>query len=175
MSALELRLITPGLALLDAAVLDSARLARMLGAELADGWEVFPGALVPMRAVVADDPGSTRWGTRLFLLAAPPTLVGWGGFKGPPSGGGVELGYAIAPAWRERGLATAAVRAMLADAFAADEVGAVIAHTLAQPGPSVRVLEKTGFARDGDVPDEKGRALWRHRLTRAGYVASRRP
>jgi ribosomal-protein-alanine N-acetyltransferase len=175
MSALELRLITPGLALLDAAVLDSARLARMLDAELADGWEVFAGALVPIRAVVADDPRSTRWGTRLFLLAAPPTLVGWGGFKGPPRGGVVELGYAIAPAWRERGLGTAALRAMLADAFAADEVSAVIAHTLAQPGPSVRVLEKAGFARDGDVLDEEDRALWRHRLTRAGYVATRRP
>jgi ribosomal-protein-alanine N-acetyltransferase len=172
---LELRMVTPGLALLEAAVLDPARFARMLGAEVADGWEVFPGALVATRAVVADDPRSTRWGTRLFLIAEPPTVVGWGGFKGPPSDGAVELGYAIAPGWRGRGLATAATRALLEEAFAAGEVSAVIAHTLAEPGPSVRVLEKAGFSRDGDVINEENRALWRHRLIRADYAANAQP
>ena len=32
------------------------------------------------------NPEGTRWGTRLFVLDEPPTLVGWGGFKGPPAG-----------------------------------------------------------------------------------------
>jgi RimJ/RimL family protein N-acetyltransferase len=92
----------------------------------------------------------------------PPALVGWGGFKGPPSDGVVELGYEIAPGFRERGLATAAVGQMVAEAFAAPEVQSVIAHTLPEPGPSTRVLEKSGFDRDGEGPE----STWRYRLER---------
>jgi RimJ/RimL family protein N-acetyltransferase len=97
--------------------------------------------------------------------------VGWGGFKGPPAGGVVELGYEIVPAHRRRGLATAAVREMLRAAFAAPEVKAVIAHTLAEPGPSCRVLEKTGFARDCEVADDQVGTAWRWRLERPAQGA----
>jgi RimJ/RimL family protein N-acetyltransferase len=116
-----------------------------------------------IRAQVAADPGSARWGTRFFLAGEPPALVGWGGFKGPPREGTVELGYAVAPACEGRGLATAAVRAMLEEAFADPGVRSVIAHTLPEPGPSPRVLEKAGFAFDGDVT-EHGRGAWRFRI-----------
>ena len=37
----------------------------------------------------------------------------------------VEIGYAVAPEWQGRGLATCAVRAMLREAYAAPEVKAV--------------------------------------------------
>ena len=116
-----------------------------------------------MRAQLAEDPGSARWGTRLFVSGEPPALVGWGGFKGPPRDGAVELGYAVAPAREGRGLATAAVRAMVEEAFADPTVTAVIAHTLPEPGPSPRVLEKAGFAFAGDVT-EGGRGVWRFRI-----------
>lgn len=111
--------------------------------------------------------GSTRWGTRLFVVDdAAPVLVGCGGFKGAPRDGAVELGYAVAPPWRERGVASTAVRAMLAEAWADTEVQAVIAHTLAEPDASVRVLEKAGFARDGEIEDPDVGAAWRRRLAR---------
>ena len=55
------------------------------------------------RDAVAADPASTRWGTRLFVLDDPPALVGWGGFKGPPKDGEVEIGYAVAPSFEGRG------------------------------------------------------------------------
>lgn len=93
--------------------------------------------------------------------------MGWGGFKGPPRDGDVELGYEVAAAWRGRGIATAAVRELLREAFAASEVQAVLAHTLAEPGPSVRVLEKTGFLREGEVADDHVGRAWRLRLGRA--------
>lgn len=53
----------------------------------------------------------------------------------------------------------------LPDAALHKEATAVIAHTLAQPGSSVRVLEKAGFAHDGDVLDEEDGPLWRCRIT----------
>jgi [ribosomal protein S5]-alanine N-acetyltransferase len=160
-------LVTADLALLDAALGDRAALARALDCEIAEGWDVFPRSLRRARDAVAADPQRARWGTRLFVLVDPRTLVGFGGFKGPPRDGVVELGYAIAPAWEGRGLATAAARALLREAFAAAEVQSVVAHTLPAPGPSVRVLEKTGFRRDGEVSDDDVGRVWRFRVDRA--------
>ena len=107
-----------------------------------------------------------RWGTHLFLAGDPAELVGWGGFKGPPVDGVVELGYEIAEARQGRGLATAAVEAMLAQAFAAAGVQEVIAHTLAERNASNRVLEKAGFA-FGREAEENGQAVWRFSRRRA--------
>jgi [ribosomal protein S5]-alanine N-acetyltransferase len=162
----SVRLVTPDLALLDAAIAGREELARALGCEVAEGWDVFGGALRRTRDALADDPGSARWGMRLFVLAEPRTLVGFGGFKGPPRDGVVELGYAIAPSWEGRGLATAATRELLREAFAEPSVRAVIAHTLPEPGASARVLEKAGFVNEGEVPDEQVGTAWRFRVAR---------
>jgi RimJ/RimL family protein N-acetyltransferase len=160
----ELRLVVADPRLLEAAVEGPRALERALGVAVVDGWEVFPGAPARVRSELAGDPGrGTRWHSRLFVAGEPPELVGWGGFKGPPRDGTVELGYAIAPAREGRGLATAAVRAMVRDAFADPGVRAVVAHTLPEPGPSPRVLEKAGFAFAGDAI-ERGRAVWRFRI-----------
>ena len=165
-SRAAVRLLAPDVSMLDAAIDGPESLARALGGyAICAGWEVFPEALPRTRDALADDP-DTRWGTRLFVLDEPPTLVGWGGFKGPPAGGVVELGYAIAPEVRGRGLAGQAVRALLLEAFSDGAVQAVIAHTLPEPGPSTRVLEKTGFAHDGDVSDGGHGRLWRWRHDR---------
>ena len=161
--------MTCNLALLDAAIDDRAALERSLDCAVADGWFVFPASLQRSRDVLAVDPASARWGPRLFVVDAPRTLVGWGGFKGPPDcNGAVEIGYAIAPAWEGRGVATAAAGALVAEAWATPEVRAVQAHTL--PGPagasSVRVLEKLGFTRDGENLDGDVGVVWRFRLDR---------
>ena len=158
---MRLRLVTPDLALLDALVDDAAA----AGLEVAEGWDVFPDSLPRVREALAADPASARGGTRLCVAGEPPTVVGWGGFKGAPRDGVVELGYAVAPAWRGRGIASAAVRAMLDEAFADPEVTAVIAHTLAEPGPSPRVLQKAGFLNEGKLAEEDG-VVWRFRLER---------
>ena len=169
MVAPAVRLVTPDAGLLDAAVAGPDRLARALGCAVADGWDVFAGAVRRARDAAAADPAATAWGTRLFVVEAPPpTVVGFGGFKGPPRDGAVELGYAIAPGWEGRGVATAAVRELLVEAFAAPAVRAVLAHTRPEPGASARVLEKAGFVHEGEVPDEQIGTAWRFRLARPG-------
>ena len=161
------RLLAPDLSMLEAAIEGPESLSRALGGyAISEGWEVFDGALPRTRDALAENPEGARWGTRLFVLDEPPTLVGWGGFKGPPAGGVVELGYAIAPARRGRGLAGDAVRELLLEAFSDGGVKAVIAHTLPEPGPSTRVLEKAGFAYEGEVTDEAGSRVWRWRHDR---------
>ena len=164
MALSDLRLVVAEARLLDAALEGPRALERALGIPVVDGWDVFPGSLVRVRDAVGDDPAAPRWRSRFFVAGEPPELVGWGGFKGPPSDGTVELGYAVAPAREGRGLATAAVRAMLRDAFADPGVRAVIAHTLPEPGPSPRVLEKAGFTRTGEVTGDHGDPVWRFRI-----------
>jgi ribosomal-protein-alanine N-acetyltransferase len=107
---------------------------------VAPDWATFAEALPQARDTVAAKPEDI-WGPRLFVTADPPELVGWGGFKGALSEGTVELGYEIAACRRERGLATAAVRAMVAEAFDDPEVTTVIAHTLPERNASNCVLE----------------------------------
>jgi RimJ/RimL family protein N-acetyltransferase len=157
----HVRLLTPDLVLLQSLMDDPAS----AGLDVVDGWDVFAESLPRVRDALAADPESARWGTRLFLAGEPARLVGWGGFKGAPRDGVVELGYAVAPAWRGRGVASAAVRAMLDEAFEDPEVMAVIAHTLAEPGPSPRVLEKAGFRNDGLLSEDDG-VVWRFRRER---------
>jgi [ribosomal protein S5]-alanine N-acetyltransferase len=161
------RLVRVELDLIDAALEGDDRLARALGHDVVPGWATFTTALRPTRDVIAAN--GSRWSARFFLAGDPPELVGWGGFKGPPKAGTVELGYEIAESRRGRGLATEATRAMLAEAFADDSVTSVIAHTLPERNASSRVLEKTGFRFDGEA-QENGRLVWRYSLARDAVV-----
>jgi RimJ/RimL family protein N-acetyltransferase len=140
---------------------------------VAEGWVVFPAALERYRDEAVANPLSAHWGPRFILVDEPRTLVGWGGFKGPPdSDGAVEIGYAIAPGWEGRGVATAAVRRLLREAWAVPAIGHVLAHTLPGRGASVRVLEKAGFARDGENLDDDTGEAWRFRVNRRAGPAS---
>lgn len=153
-------LVRAELHLMDAALAGDEALAQALGHDVVPGWATFTEALGPTRDAVAANPSGSAWGTRLFVAGDPPELVGWGGFKGPPRDGIVELGYEIAASRQGRGLATAATRAMLAEAFADEEVTRVTAHTLPEPNASNRVLEKAGFVYDGETR-EGGLVVWR--------------
>ena|SRR5688500_2197351 len=86
------RLVRAELHLMDAALAGDEVLAEVLGHRVVPGWLTFTEALGPTRDAVAADPSGSSWGTRFFVAGDPPELVGWGGFKGPPRDGVVELG-----------------------------------------------------------------------------------
>lgn len=158
------RLIRPTVEHLDAAIESDEALAEALGHGVAAGWASFVEALPLAREGVAADPDGP-WGPRFFLVGEPPELVGWGGFKGAPQNGAIEIGYEIAEPRQRQGLATAAAKAMLDEAFADSAVTEVIAHTLPERNASNRVLEKVGFrfteaTYEGDTP------VWRYSLPR---------
>jgi RimJ/RimL family protein N-acetyltransferase len=108
------------------------------------GWLSWYWVLRPEEALDLSGPD------RAPSIPAPATLIGSGGFKGPPEGGRVEIGYHVREAHRRRGYATEALRALLAWAFAHPEVRGVIAETAADNAASIGLLEKLGFARAGD-------------------------
>jgi len=96
------------------------------------------------------------------------TLVGSGGYKGPPSSEGtVEIGYGIVSDHQRRGYALEAVRGLLTRAFALPQVQRVIAETLPELGPSIGVLRKSGFRLIGEGSEP---GVIRFELTRADWA-----
>lgn len=137
------------------------------GIPVEPGWLDFPEVL-PYALAHAREHDEDPWGTYLYFDAADGALIGIGGFKGPPADGVVELGYAIAPGRRERGLATAVVSVLLRRAAEAG-VTTVTAHTLAEPNASTRVLTKSGFTRTAEIDDPEHGKVWRwERAAEAG-------
>jgi RimJ/RimL family protein N-acetyltransferase len=164
----RLKLVDGNLQLLTAALANDGALETLLGVSVATGWAGFPEALPILCASYAQNPEGDGWGSLLFVEPEARVLVGLGGFKGPPSSDGVvEIGYAIAPAFQGRGLATDAVAQMVRRAFDDVEVRAVDAHTLGSANPSTRVLEKSEFRKIGEVSDPDDGVIWHWRRERA--------
>lgn len=132
--------------------LDREQLEALAGAsipvELAD--RAVPGALPPpvvaRRALDRLAAGMTdRWcATFLIVDAADSRIVGGCGFKGDPVDAWVEILYGVAPTYRGKGIATAAVEALKTLAF---EQGARGVLAEVEPGnlPSARTVERCGF------------------------------
>jgi RimJ/RimL family protein N-acetyltransferase len=127
------------------------------GISVVTGWVGFPEAL-PAAIEEARRQPDDPWGTHLFF-DDDGALVGFGGFKGAPRDGEVELGYAVAPGRQGRGIATAVVEELISRARAAG-VNVVSAHTLAEENASTAVLRKSGFSRSGQRRDPDG-DVWR--------------
>jgi [ribosomal protein S5]-alanine N-acetyltransferase len=167
MSPARLRLVDGTFALLSAALEGRTALEGLLGVSVAEGWEGFPDALPILRASYETKPEAHPWGSLFFIEPEVPILVGLGGFKGSPSPNGVvEIGYAIAPAFRGRGLATDAVAQMVQRALADVVIRAVDAHTLGHDNASTRVLQKTGFRKIAEIEDPDDGPIWQWRLER---------
>jgi RimJ/RimL family protein N-acetyltransferase len=89
-------------------------------------------------------------------------VIGSCGFKAPPDPEGVvEIAYGIDPAYRARGYATQAAKALADFAFGSGLVRLVRAHTLPSNAASARVLAKCGFERVGLVEDPEDGTVWR--------------
>lgn len=86
----------------------------------------------------------------------PKTLVGAGGFLGPPdTAGTVEIGYSVVDEWRGQGIATELVGGLLEQAANTGMVRRVVAHTPPDTPASQQVLLANGFQAAGS--DAEGR------------------
>lgn len=123
------------------------------------------------RDELAAHPDDAGWYSWVYISPALNRLVGSGGFKGAPSAGGeVEIGYSMLNSYREQGLATEGVLALMDWAYADDRVKSVVALTRADRNASHRVLEKAGFVETGkhQDPEEGFEVLsWRNERARA--------
>jgi RimJ/RimL family protein N-acetyltransferase len=136
------------------------------------GWPAAEG----LRDFLTGDELSSMWLARLrratgkdpwkhgFALLHPKSgsVIGFGGFKGPPGKQGVvELAYGVVPGYQGKGLATEAASALVSYAFRSGRVRVIRAHTVPEPNPSTRVLAKCGFRLIGEVKDPDEGLAWR--------------
>jgi len=95
---------------------------------------------------------SADWFSHYLFVASRRYVVGSGSFHAPPSKEGrVELGYEVAPSYRDQGVATAAVGLMILTAFRHPEVVEVFAQCSVNNPASRRVLEKCGLKHLGQA------------------------
>jgi [ribosomal protein S5]-alanine N-acetyltransferase len=129
------------------------------------GWTVVPGYLdfpeaLPATRDALRNGTPSEWWSQLFIDTDANELVGFGGYKGAPVDGDVEIGYSIAPSRRERGYATEAARLMIERARA-EGCTSVSAHTLAEDNASTRVLRRVGMTRVDELTNPDEFPVWR--------------
>jgi RimJ/RimL family protein N-acetyltransferase len=84
----------------------------------------------------------------------PRTLIGTGGFMGPPDAAGTaEIGYSIAADWHGQGLATELVSGLVQQAAATGQVRRLVAHARTDNPASQQVLVRNGFALVGPAQE----------------------
>lgn len=168
----NLKLIPCELGHYEAILTDQKQLERILGVTVFDNWFEFPGvagieAIQSSYKYLKANPDVPPWWMYLFIHAADKALIGTGGYKGRADKAGmVEIGYAIIPAYRRKGLATEAAQALIDHAFSHTHIQMVDAHTLPERNASVRVLEKTGMKYVGTAHDPDVGEVWHWRLKR---------
>ncbi len=103
-----------------------------------------------------------EWGGFFVFDRASRQVVGTCAFKSPPDGdGAVEIAYYTFPAFEGRGYASAMARELCGRAQASAAVRTILAHTLAEPNASTRVLERAGFRNVGEILDPEDGRIWR--------------
>jgi [ribosomal protein S5]-alanine N-acetyltransferase len=119
-------------------------------------------------------PEDAGWHLWFCVRREPRELVGGAGFKGGPRDGVVEIGYSMLESEQRQGYGTEAVRALIGWAFRHPGVKMVIGHTLPELRPSIRVMEKCGFAFAGEGAVEDGMETVRYELTRPVFEQSQK-
>ena len=141
-------------------------LARLLSINIAKKWAEFGRAIFQYSLdKIEVEPSEENWWMYLVIYREENRLIGNGGFKGKPDENGcVEIGYSIAPAYRNQGFATEMAQGLIAHAFSFPLVKKVVAHTLAEVNASGAVLQKCGMKRVGELDDLEDEWIWKWEL-----------
>jgi [ribosomal protein S5]-alanine N-acetyltransferase len=105
---------------------------------------------------IAADPASADWIVRAAVTVPEGTVVGAGGFHGPPDTDGlVEIGYSTDPGFRRRGYARAMVTELLRWAAADPAVTTVRASISPGNKASLATIAGFGFTQIGEQWDDE--------------------
>jgi ribosomal-protein-alanine N-acetyltransferase len=110
-----LRLIPCDAETLKSAIAGNDQLAKRLGVTVADNWTEFGvESLQYALERLLEDPINFGWWTYFPVHKQDNKLIGSGGYKGSPTDAGtVEVGYEIAAAYRNKGLATELINGLI--------------------------------------------------------------
>ena len=162
----NLRLIQCDAVLLKEAIAGNKQLEKKLGVDVSEQWTEFgTDALRYSLERLSESENERGWWTYFPIHKKDNKLIGSGGYKGSPTVEEiVEIGYEIAPDYRNRGLATEMTKWLIENAFEDNRVKRIIAHTLGQENPSTRVLTKAGFERVEEINDPEEGLIWKWEL-----------
>jgi ribosomal-protein-alanine N-acetyltransferase len=123
----------------------------------------FPGTAAEVleirRIQLAADPTRLPWSVRAMVRRNDRVMVGFVNFHGPPgvndieAADAAELGWTVFPEHRRHGYATETARRLMEWASQEHGVTRFISSTTPDNAPSLRVHEKLGFRRTGQVVD----------------------
>jgi len=101
-----------------------------------------------------------------WLIAHDGEIVGLCSIKRPPEDGVAEIGFGIAAGRRNRGYATQAIGAMLAQLATLSTLRVVVATTALDNIASQKALQRNGFVESGRAhdPDDGELIVWRYAL-----------
>jgi ribosomal-protein-alanine N-acetyltransferase len=132
---------------------DTAALAAELRVQVSPEWADILPARENLKAV-REEPAVQPWLSRAIVLREAGAVVGEVGFHNPPDElAVVELGYEVLPAFRRRGIATEAIRALTDWAFDTGEASTVYATIAHDNTASIRLVRSLGFRFQEDYHD----------------------
>jgi RimJ/RimL family protein N-acetyltransferase len=141
-----------------------AKLARELGASIAMVSAALRDAIRQTKALRERTGAPVEWSGFIGLDGDSNAVVGICGFTAAPDADGrVEIAYHTFPPFEGKGYA-GAMAAGLAARARTQGARAILAHTLREANASTRILERLGFARDGEATDPDAGTVWRWRL-----------
>lgn len=164
----NLKLIPCDPEILKSAIAGNEHLTHHMNVTVQDNWTEFGiEALQYSLERLLQGEEEYGWWTYFPIHIQDNKLIGSGGYKGKPSPEGyVELGYEIAPDYRNRGFATEMTKGLIENAFKDHRVKSIIAHTLGQENPSTKVLQKCGFEKVHEINDPADGLIWKWKLKR---------
>lgn len=140
---------------------------KAFGINVSEGYIEWPEVLPKFIERLQKGDAPEEWFSHLIIHKEDNKLIGFCGYKGKPDeSGAVEIGYSISPAYRRKGYATEAAKALIENALQYNSVKMVCAHTLAERSASTLVLEKIGMFYKGEIITNEGTKLWRWELER---------
>ncbi|MDO4263397.1 MAG: GNAT family N-acetyltransferase [Deinococcus sp.] len=122
------------------------------GFAFGEGWAGEAAVMFPLYLLGLGETDQVR-GSFAVVEQASRQAIGLLGTKHAPEQGRVEIGYGLTEVGRGQGYATEAVSALLDHLRGWPEVQTVLAETLPDNRPSIRVLEKNGFVLTGQRTD----------------------
>jgi [ribosomal protein S5]-alanine N-acetyltransferase len=152
----RLRLVLVPLAALDAlAAGDPATASTVMGFEVCELRPGHPTIWARRAAQIRADPSVAPWLVRLIVERATGRVVGDVGLHDAPIDGMVEIGYAVRPEQRRRGIAIEAAAGLFSWAAGRPGVTTFRASISPDNAASLGLVQRLGFVEVGEQWDDE--------------------
>jgi [ribosomal protein S5]-alanine N-acetyltransferase len=152
----RLRLVLVPLAALDAlAAGDPATASTVMGFEVGELRPGHPTIWARRAAQIRADPSVAPWLVRLIVERATGRVVGDVGLHDAPIDGMVEIGYAVRPEQRRRGIAIEAAAGLFSWAAGRPGVTTFRASISPDNAASLGLVQRLGFVEVGEQWDDE--------------------